>query len=88
MPLNDVTGMRSTVLAQRTDVTKQAMSQLISLLEERDYVEQVPDATDTRAKVIRLTKRDVAIREACVGNSTEPRCKLSARKAWRNSKRI
>jgi DNA-binding MarR family transcriptional regulator len=66
MPLLDATGMRSTVLAQQTGVTKQAMSQLIRLLEERDYVEQVPDATDTRAKVIRLTKRGVAIRKACV----------------------
>jgi DNA-binding MarR family transcriptional regulator len=66
MPLLDATGVRSTVLAQRTGVTKQAMSQLIRLLEERDYVEQVPDATDTRAKVIRLTKRGVAIRKACV----------------------
>lgn len=65
MPLLDTTGMRSTVLAQRTGVTKQAMSQLIRLLEERKYVEQAPDPTDTRAKVVRLTKRGVAIRKAC-----------------------
>jgi DNA-binding MarR family transcriptional regulator len=65
MPLLDATGMRSTTLAQRTGVTKQAMSQLIRLLEERKYVEQAPDPTDTRAKVIRLTKRGVAIRKAC-----------------------
>jgi DNA-binding MarR family transcriptional regulator len=65
MPLLDTTGMRSTALAQRTGVTKQAMSQLIRLLEERKYVEQAPDPTDTRAKVIRLTKRGVAIRKAC-----------------------
>jgi DNA-binding MarR family transcriptional regulator len=65
MSLLDSTGMRSTVLAQRAGVTKQAMSQLIRLLEEREYVEQLPDATDTRAKVIRLTKRGVAIRKAC-----------------------
>jgi len=57
--------MRSTALAQRTGVTKQAMSQLIRLLEERKYVEQAPDPTDTRAKVVRLTKRGVAIRKAC-----------------------
>jgi DNA-binding MarR family transcriptional regulator len=65
MPLLDTTGVRSTALAQRTGVTKQAMSQLIRLLEERKYVEQAPDPTDTRAKVIRLTKRGVAIRRAC-----------------------
>jgi len=65
MPLLDAEGTRSTALAQRAGVTKQAMSQLVKLLEERKYVEQVPDATDTRAKVIRLTKRGIALRAAC-----------------------
>ena len=65
MPLLDAAGTRSTVLAQRAGVTKQAMSQLVKLLEERKYVEQVPDAADTRAKVVRLTKRGVALRAAC-----------------------
>jgi DNA-binding MarR family transcriptional regulator len=41
------------------------MSQLVKLLEQRDYVEQVVDPTDTRAKVIRLTKRGIALRRAC-----------------------
>jgi DNA-binding MarR family transcriptional regulator len=65
MPLLDTNGVRSTALAERTGVTKQAMSQLIRLLRERKYVEQAPDPTDTRAKVIRLTRRGVAIRKAC-----------------------
>ena len=65
IPLLDATGSRSTALAQRAGVTKQAMSQLVKLLEQRNYVEQVPDKTDTRAKVVRLTKRGVALREAC-----------------------
>ena len=67
MPLLDAKGSRSTVLAQKAGVTKQAMSQLIKLLEQRDYVEQVIDPTDTRAKVIRLTKRGIALRRACEG---------------------
>src|SRR5260370_19251978 len=65
MPLLDTKGSRSTVLAQKAGVTKQAMSQLVKLLEQRDYVEQVADATDTRSKVIRLTKRGIALRRAC-----------------------
>lgn len=65
MPLLDATGTRSTMLARRAGVTKQAMSQLVKLLEQRNYVEQIPDTTDTRAKVIRLTKRGIALREAC-----------------------
>jgi DNA-binding MarR family transcriptional regulator len=64
--LLDTIGVRSTVLAQQTGVTKQAMSQLVRLLKERGYVEQAPDAKDSRAKVIRLTKRGVALQKSCV----------------------
>jgi len=66
IPLLDATGARSTVLAQRSGVSKQAMSQLIRELETRGYVELVGDPTDTRAKIVRLTKRGVALREACL----------------------
>src|SRR6266404_9861765 len=65
MPLLDAKGSRATVLAQTAGVTKQAMSQLVKLLKQRDYVEQLADPTDTRAKVIRLTKRGIALRRAC-----------------------
>jgi DNA-binding MarR family transcriptional regulator len=65
IPLLDTDGSRSSALAQRSGVTKQAMSQLLHELEARDYVEQVPDPTDTRAKIVRLTKRGVALRQAC-----------------------
>jgi DNA-binding MarR family transcriptional regulator len=66
IPLLDATGARPTALAQRSGVTKQAMSQLVHELETRGYVEQVPDPTDTRAKIVRLTRRGVALREACL----------------------
>jgi DNA-binding MarR family transcriptional regulator len=65
MPLLDATGARPTALAQRAGITKQAISQLVRELEARGYVEQVPDSTDTRAKIVRLTKRGVAIRATC-----------------------
>jgi DNA-binding MarR family transcriptional regulator len=65
MPLLDETGARPTALAQRAGITKQAISQLVRELEARGYVEQVPDSTDTRAKIVRLTKRGVAIHAAC-----------------------
>jgi DNA-binding MarR family transcriptional regulator len=67
MPLLDATGARATTLAQRAGITKQAISQLVRELETRGYVEQVADSTDTRAKLVRLTKRGVAIRAACAG---------------------
>ena len=64
--LIDEGGTRSTVLAQRAGVTKQAMSQLVRLMEGQGYLEQVPDARDTRAKVVRMTARGKSVRVACV----------------------
>ena len=40
--LLDEGGTRSTILAQRAGVTKQAMSQLVRLMERQGYLEQVP----------------------------------------------
>jgi DNA-binding MarR family transcriptional regulator len=65
--LLDATGARPSTLAQRAGITKQAVSQLVRELEARNYVEQVPDPTDTRAKIVRLTKNGVALRAACAG---------------------
>jgi DNA-binding MarR family transcriptional regulator len=66
IPLLDATGARATALAQQAGVTKQAMSQLVRELENRGYVEQARDPIDTRAKIVRLTRRGVALREACL----------------------
>jgi DNA-binding MarR family transcriptional regulator len=57
-------GLRLTELAQRTHTTKQAMRYTINRLEEAGYVERVPDPTDGRAKVIRLTQRGWELRRA------------------------
>ena len=64
--LLDEGGTRSTVLALRAGVSKQAMSQLVRLMERPGYLEQVSDPTDTRAKVVRMTKRGEAVKTACV----------------------
>ena len=64
--LLDDDGTRSTVLAQRAGVTKQAMSQLVRLMERQGYLEQAPDHDDTRAKVVRMTTRGKAVKVACV----------------------
>lgn len=65
VPLLDAAGARPTALAQRAGITKQAISQLVRELESRGYVEQVADPTDTRAKIVRLTRRGVALRATC-----------------------
>ncbi len=55
-------GLRLTELAERTHTTKQAMRYTINQLEAAAYVERVPDPTDGRAKIIRLTERGWEVR--------------------------
>lgn len=50
-------GTRLTEIAERADLTKQAVGYLVDLLEARGYVERVPDPTDRRAKLVRWTER-------------------------------
>lgn len=48
-------GVRGADLAKKLGVTKQAVSQLVTELEEWGVVEQVNDPADRRAKLIRFT---------------------------------
>ena len=50
-------GLRATELATYARITKQSMGYLVDTLEAGGYVERVPDSTDQRAKVVRLTPR-------------------------------
>jgi DNA-binding MarR family transcriptional regulator len=50
-------GSRLTDLAERAGMTKQSVGEMASDLERRGYVERVPDPSDGRAKIIRLTAR-------------------------------
>jgi DNA-binding MarR family transcriptional regulator len=50
-------GTRVSVLAQRAQITKQSMAELVAHLERHGYVERVPDPTDRRAKLVRATAR-------------------------------
>ena len=53
----DPDGSRLTDLAERARMTKQSVGEVTSELERRGYVERVPDPSDGRAKIIRLTER-------------------------------
>src|SRR3954470_505974 len=53
-------GNRLTELAERADMTKQAVGEVVSELEGIGYVERVPDPSDGRAKIIKLTERGLA----------------------------
>ena len=49
------------VLAERAQVTKQSMAELVAHLEAHGYVERVPDPGDRRAKLVRATERGRAV---------------------------
>jgi DNA-binding MarR family transcriptional regulator len=51
----DPEGTRLTTLAQRTGLTHQSVGEVVAVLEQRGYVERVPDPADGRAKLVRLT---------------------------------
>jgi DNA-binding MarR family transcriptional regulator len=51
------TGTRLTDLAERAQVTKQAMMQMVDQLESRGFVRRTSDPADARAKIVRLTAR-------------------------------
>ena len=53
----DDDGTRVSVLAQRAQVTKQSMAELVAHLEQHGYVERIPDPADGRAKLVRATRR-------------------------------
>lgn len=53
----DPDGTRLTDLAERAHMTKQSVGEVTTDLEQRGYLERVPDPSDGRAKIIRLTER-------------------------------
>lgn len=50
-------GVRIGQLARQTMVTKQTATFIVDQLERSDYVERVPDPTDARARLVRLSGR-------------------------------
>jgi DNA-binding MarR family transcriptional regulator len=54
-------GSRITDIARAQDVSKNAVGQLVSELEDLGYVERVPDPADGRAKIVRYTDQGVAL---------------------------
>jgi DNA-binding MarR family transcriptional regulator len=53
----DAAGTTVSTLAERAEMTKQAMSALGAYREERGYVDRVPDPSDRRAKLVRPTAK-------------------------------
>jgi DNA-binding MarR family transcriptional regulator len=53
----DAEGTTVSTLAERAEMTKQAMGELVAHLEEHGYVDRVPDPADRRAKLVRPTAK-------------------------------
>jgi DNA-binding MarR family transcriptional regulator len=50
-------GLRLTDIAERADMTKQSVGEIVDDLVGRGYVQRIPDPEDRRAKLICLTER-------------------------------
>jgi DNA-binding MarR family transcriptional regulator len=50
-------GLHASDLADRFNVSRQAVAQAVAALERHDYVTRVPDPADARARLIELTPR-------------------------------
>jgi DNA-binding MarR family transcriptional regulator len=59
-------GMRPTELAERARITKQSLGEIVADLERLGYVERVPDPTDGRAKLVRLTPEGEGAQQAAL----------------------
>ena len=57
----DDTGATVSVLAQRAQMTKQAMAELVIHLEKNAYVVRIPDPADGRAKLVLPTDRGLQV---------------------------
>jgi DNA-binding MarR family transcriptional regulator len=80
----DAGGTRVSVLAERAQMTKQSMAELVAHLERHGYVERVPDPQDRRAKLVRATARGQEVfeiaREFVIDVEAEWTAKLGERK--------
>jgi len=57
----DDTGTTVSLLAERAQMTKQAMAELVQHLEAHGYVERRPDPADRRAKLVVPTERGLDV---------------------------
>jgi DNA-binding MarR family transcriptional regulator len=57
MQFLDDEGTRVSLLAERAQMTKQSMAELVAHLERLGYVQRVPDLSDRRAKLVRATRK-------------------------------
>lgn len=79
----DPGGTRLTTLAQRADMTRQAMTELVDGLRRNGYLELRPDPSDGRARLVHLTRKGKAAVRAALSEiaAIEARWQETARRA-------
>jgi DNA-binding MarR family transcriptional regulator len=70
-------GSRASDMAERAHMTKQSMAYLVDYLAERGYVTFVPDPSDGRAKLVRLTDRGEAALERLLAISRDTEAEVA-----------
>lgn len=71
-------GTQITVLADRAQMTKQSMGELVDYLVKLGYVERIPDPTDRRAKLVRFTELGWELHEVA------PRIGMQLEEQWKS----
>jgi DNA-binding MarR family transcriptional regulator len=71
-------GSRLTELADAAQITKQSMNYLVEYLCDRGYVEMIPDPTDGRAKLIRLTDQGQKVQQMAIQISRQVEAEWAA----------
>ena len=61
LPHFDKDGVRTTVLAERAGISKQAVGQIVNDLENAGYVTRAEDPEDGRAQRVTLTRKGLAL---------------------------
>lgn len=75
----DDTGTTVSVLAERAQMTKQAMAELVAHLEAHGYVTRTPDPSDRRAKLVLPTGRGREVIAIAQGLVPELEASVTAR---------
>jgi len=68
--------MTGTLLADQLQITKQSVNDLLRHLEQHGYITRQHDPTDGRARIVRLTPKDVGSTQLSDTKPGQPNCKL------------
>ncbi|MBD3884967.1 winged helix-turn-helix transcriptional regulator [Phormidium tenue FACHB-886] len=81
-------GSRLTELADEAQITKQSMNYLVEYLHDRGYVEMIPDPTDGRAKLIRLTNQGQTVQQLAIQISRQVEAEWAAQLGQRKMSQL